>query len=254
MKNNKKGKFIVIEGTDGSGKSVQTGLLRDFLKKEGYKIAKNDNIKSNQISLIEDYFENKGFDVRTDDYPRYETSVWGKLVGKMLTGEFGDPLAISPYLTVLPYMIDEYWGSQNIKKWVDAGKVVISNRYFTSNVHQVAKLKGEEQTKYRDWLWKTGWKEMKIYKPDLVIVLLVEPEVSMELVKKKNERNYVGGKGADLMEKSKEHQQAAYDEYLRMIETDKTWVPVKCCRDGKLISIEEINKLVLDEIIKINLL
>lgn len=221
----KKGKFIVIEGTDGSG-------------------------KSEQVSLLENYFEDKGYDVKIDDYPHYETSVWGKMVGKMLTGEYGDLFSISPYLAVLPYMIDEYWGSQQIKKWIDGGKLVISNRYFTSNVHQVAKLKGKEQIKYREWLWKTGWKEMKILKPDLVIVLLVEPAVSMELVKKKAERNYVGGKGMDLAEKNCEHQQRSYDEYLKMIETDKTWVKVDCCREGKLLSIEEINELVLKEIKK----
>lgn len=246
----KKGKFIVIEGTDGSGKSVQAGLLREYLTKKGYKTAKG-NIKGKQISLLEDYFENKGFDVKTDDYPHYESSVWGKLVGRMLTGEFGDPLKISPYLTVLPYMIDEYWGSQQIKKWINSGKLVISNRYFTSNVHQVAKLKGEVQSKYRNWLWKTGWEDMKILKPDLVIVLLVDPQVSMEMVKKKAERSYVGGKGTDLVEKNFEHQQGSYSEYIRMIESDKTWVPIYCCRDGKMLSIEEINKLVLEEIKKI---
>lgn len=243
----RKGKFIVIEGTDGSGKSIQTGLLKKYLTEKGYKVAK-DSIKGKQVSLLEDYFEEKGYDVKTDDYPRYETSIWGKLVGRMLTGEFGDPLKISPYLTVLPYMIDQYWGSQQIKKWVNQGKLVVSNRYFTSNVHQVAKLKGDEQIKYRDWLWKTGWKEMKIYKPDLVVVLLVEPKVSMELVKNKSERNYVGGKGTDLVEKSCEHQQGAYNEYLRMIESDKSWVPINCCRNGKLLGIEEINSLVLKKI------
>ncbi|MFA5828630.1 MAG: hypothetical protein WC841_04730 [Candidatus Shapirobacteria bacterium] len=253
QKKRARGKFIVIEGTDGSGKSVQSGLLKDFLTKKGYRVSEL-GIKNIQISLLEDYLENKGYDVKTDDYPHYETSIWGKLIGRMLTGEFGNPLNISPYLTVLPYMIDEYWGSQQIKKWVNSGRLVISNRYFTSNVHQVAKLKGEAQNKYRDWLWNTGWKDMKILKPDLVIVLLVEPEVSIELVKKKAERNYVGGKGADLVEKSIEHQRGAYDEYLRMVAADKTWVQINCCKNGKLLTISKINKLVLEEVKKVGII
>jgi dTMP kinase len=224
-----KGKFIVIEGTDGSGKSVQTQLFKEFLKKH-------------DIAL------------KTDDYPRYETSVWGKLVGRMLTGEFGDLFNISPYLAVLPYMIDEYWGSKQIKKWVNKGKFVISNRYFTSNVHQVAKLTGEEQNKYRDWLWKTGWEEMKILKPDLVIVLLVDPEVSKDLIKKKGERNYIGGKGEDMAEKNLDHQRATYEEYQRMIKADKTWVAIDCCDENGLMSPETIHQMVIDKIKNLELL
>jgi thymidylate kinase len=95
---------------------------------------------------------------------------------------------------------------------------------------------------------------MKIVKPDLVIVLLVKPEVSFELIKKKAERSYIGGKGADLAEQNIEHQERSYQEYLKMIENDKSWVAVNCCRDGRLLSIEEINKLVLEEIKKRDLI
>ncbi len=249
MKKIKKGKFIVIEGTDGSGKSVQTDLLKKYLSQQGYKISKG-GVKGEQVSLLGDYFEEKGFEVKTDDYPHYDSSVWGKLVGRMLTGEFGDLFSISPYLAVLPYMIDEYWGSQQIKKWVDEGKLVISNRYFTSNVHQIAKLQGEAKEKYREWLWKTGWNDMKILKPDLVIVLLVEPKVSAELILKKTERNYVGGKGADMAEKSIEHQESTFEEYKKMIKSDKTWVAINCCNKDGLMSLEEIHEKVVEEVKK----
>ena len=38
----KKGKLIVVEGTDGSGKTVQTGLLTERLSKEGYRVQMTD--------------------------------------------------------------------------------------------------------------------------------------------------------------------------------------------------------------------
>ena len=47
--------------------------------------------------------------------------------------------------------------------------MILSNRYFTSNVHQIAKLKTSAQKKYRDWLWPAGYEDLGILKPDLVI-------------------------------------------------------------------------------------
>ena len=221
------GKFIVIEGIDGSGKATQTELLKKYLNGKGIK-------------------------VKTDDYPRYETSAWGKLVGRMLMGEFGNPLEISPYLSALPYMVDEYFGGLEIKEWIKDGYCVISNRYFTSNVHGVAKLKGKKQKEFRNWLWDTGWNHAKIYKPDLVIVLLAPPKVCRELILKKEKRNYTKGKKRDIVESNIKHQQLSAKEYKRMIKEDKTWVEVSCCdKKGKLLSPEEINQKVLKNVVKL---
>lgn len=230
MRKNKKGKFIVIEGIDGSGKATQAELLRKYL------ISKKKEVK-------------------TDDYPRYETSVWGKLVGRMLMGEFGNPLKISPYLSVLPYMLDEYFGSKDIRRWVNSGNFVISNRYFSSNVHGVAKLSGKVQEDFRNWLWDTGWNQAKIYKPDLVIVLLISPELSRKLILKKEARNYTKGKKKDVVENSIRHQHLAAEEYKRMIDTNKNWVEVTCCDDkDNLLTPEEIHKKIIGVIKKYKLI
>ena len=127
----KKGKFIVIEGTDGSGKTTQFNLLKRRLKKEGVKLL-------------------------VTDFPRYYESVWGKMVGEFLTGKYGKFDEVHPYLVVLPYMIDQYtWSRDFGKPWLEKGGVILSNRYFTSNVHQIAKMKTRAQKKYRNWLWPT---------------------------------------------------------------------------------------------------
>lgn len=69
----KKGIFIVIDGTDGSGKATQTKLLSDRLEKSGHK-------------------------VKTINFPQYKNNFLGKMVGRYLSGEFGTSSEVSPYL------------------------------------------------------------------------------------------------------------------------------------------------------------
>jgi len=250
----KRGKFIVIEGIDGSGKSVQTELLKKYVMTKGCKVNFGVDRKEGQIALLKDFFEDRGFRVETDDYPRYKTSVWGQLVGRMLVGEFGDPLKISPYLTCLPYMIDQYFGNQKIKKWVDKGVVVVSNRYFTSNVHQIVKLEGQDRDNFRKWLWDAGWNRMKIYKPDLVIVLRISPQVAADLIRKKVTRDYMEKKGMDEVEKSIYHQTEAAKEYDRTCKEFDWWKSIECCDgEGKLLTVEKISGKVVGLLKKLEL-
>ncbi|MCL5091135.1 MAG: hypothetical protein M1514_03945 [Patescibacteria group bacterium] len=214
-----KGKFIVIEGTDGSGKATQ-------------------------LKLLSEYFQKNEIPFKTDDYPRYD-GCWGKLIGRYLMGEFGNPLEISPYFSCLPYMLDEYTGGKEIKSWNEEGNFVLSNRYFTSNVHQVAKLKNSHKRKFREWLWDAGWNKLGIYKPNLVIVLLVQPKIAMKMVKQKEIRKYTKGRKSDKVERDYDHQKASYNEYLYMCKHNKNWVEINCCQKDKLFSAEEIHKKVL---------
>lgn len=219
----KKGKFIVLEGTDASGKATQLGLLKKKLQKLGFK-------------------------VKTDDYPRYYGSTFGGIAGRFLKGEFGKIDQVSPWLAVLPYMIDEYIGGRDdIKRWVASGKIVLSNRYFTSNVHQIAKLRTRAKAKFRRWLWRAGYKEFGIYKPDLVIVLAVPPEIGRKLNLKKDGRRYLKGRKQDIHEKNLAHQKAACREYMRMCRQENDWVKIDCCdRKGNLRTPEEIHKRILE--------
>jgi dTMP kinase len=227
----KKSIFIVIEGIDGSGKGTQTELLIGRLKKEKKEIV-------------------------VDDYPHYETSFWGNHVGKMLSKEFGNPMQVSPYLTVLPYMLDEADGGRKIiRPALKLGKMVVSNRYFTSNVHQIAKMPENEREEYSKWLWSTGYKEMNIVNPDLVLVLLVDPPICRENIKKKSARSYVKGKKMDAPEEDFNHQMESAKEYKKMAKKEPgKWILINCCRDGKLISREEISEIIWKEIKKRKLL
>lgn len=210
--------FVVVEGPDGTGKSVQAALLEKRMKREGHRVL-------------------------VGDFPRYEQSAWGRLVGRFLKGEFGKLGDVSPYLAVLPYMLDEYtWSRDTARPFVKRGGKIVSNRYFTSNVHQVAKLTGQKQMDFRQWLWKTGYEDLGILRPDMVLVLDVGPKVARKLALQKGPRSYLGGRRKDIAEKDFNHQEEAYGEYLRMTKTDPAWVQVRCITGGRLDSDKVIHE------------
>lgn len=206
----KRGKFIVIEGIDASGKNTQFKLLLNKLKSLNFKLL-------------------------TANFPRYYSSTWGKLVGRFLTGEFGELDEVSPYLATLSYMVDQYTWSRDIGiPWIEKGGWILSNRYFTSNVHQIAKLKTRAQKKFREWLWPAGYKDLGILRPDLVIFINTTPGVSKLLIKTKREKAYLKGKREDIAEKHWGHQLAAYREYKKAVKMYDWWVGVSGVKSAKL--------------------
>lgn len=217
---NKKGVFIVIEGIDGSGKATQTALLKHRLEQLGRRV------------LI-------------GDFPRYYTSEWGKLVGRLLTGEFGTLDEINPHLSVLPFMIDEYvWSRDVARPWIEKGGIILSNRYFTSNVHNIAKLRGRAQHQYRQWLWRMGYRELGILKPDVATFFDVPPAITRKLNRKKERRTYLQGKKEDIAERNWEHQKRAYRAYLHEVRLNDWWVKIRCMTKGKLDPPDVIHKRV----------
>ncbi|MBI5356082.1 hypothetical protein HZB78_00520 [Candidatus Collierbacteria bacterium] len=219
------GIFIVIEGIDGCGKATQTELLKNRLEKSGRKIL-------------------------VGDFPRYYSSEWGKLVGRFLTGEFGKLDEVNPHLAVLTYMIDQYvWSRDAARLWIKKGGIILSNRYFTSNVHQIAKLKGRARKKYRDWLWRMGYEELGILRPDLVLFLDVPPNISAKLNRQKLDRKYLKGKKQDIAERHKHHQLAAYKSYLDEVRRNDWWAKVKCVSKTKLDSPQLIHQRIWKKVL-----
>src|SRR6185437_3476871 len=124
------GTFIVLEGSDGSGKKTQFKLLSERLKAVGY-------------------------DVEAFDFPRYEEPS-SHFVRRYLNGDYGPAAEISPYSASLFYALDRYEAAPLIRAEIQAGKVVLSNRYVGSNMaHQGAKFTSQaEQRGF--FIWEDG--------------------------------------------------------------------------------------------------
>jgi len=218
----KKGKLIVIEGNDGSGKGTQAKLIVENLKK-------------------------KGKDVLFLDFPVYD-SVFGKLLSGYLRGDFGDLNEMPPEIPTLLFAIDRYQFKDKMFKALEEGKIIICNRYTESNIgFQGAKFdSNEERDRFIDWLRTV---ESRIPKADLVFFLDIPLDISWELVKKKGERKYLKGKERDIHERNIPYQQRVREVYLEYGKKHG-WKIINCVKDGKLRSIEDINNEIMSIIEK----
>lgn len=216
--------FIVIDWIDGSWKGTQVNLVYEKLKNMWYK-------------------------VKMFDFPRYnETSSY--FVQKYLNGDYGKDL--SSKAASLLYAVDRFDASAEIKKALEEYDFVVSNRYATSNmIHQSAKLKSNEEVKdLLDWLDEIEYKILWIPRPDKVIFLDVCPEISAELLKMKEDREYIkNGKNLDIHEEDKNHLKNAYDRANFVCNYFDEWVKVECFENGKILSKEVITDKIFKEIL-----
>jgi len=206
---NKRGKLIVIEGIDGSGKATQTELLAKYLS-------------------------DKGYEVKCFDFPRYGQRS-AAMVEDYLNGKFGTAEEVGPFRGSLFYAIDRYAASFEIKKWLDEGKVVISNRYVSASMgHQTGKIKEPEQReKFLEWLEDLEFVKFGIPKPDVVFLLLMHAEIGQLLVDKKGKRDYVGGSKRDIHEADVTHLKDAEDAY-KYCAKKYGWEIINCATGNNL--------------------
>ncbi len=216
-----KGRLIVIDGIDGSGKATQAEKL------------------ANELTL-------GGFEVETIDFPQYG-KLSSKLVEEYLQGKI---INITPEASSIFYAIDRFEASEKIKNWLLEGKVVVANRYVFSNAgHQGGKIKDRmDRIKFFRWLDNLEYNIFQIPRPDLNIILHVPVQMAQELVEKRikiaNEKAKTAKKKKDIHEADLNHLKHAEAVYLEAAKLFPKTQLVKCVKEGRLLSIQEISNKV----------
>ena len=221
-----KGKLIVIEGTDCSGKETQTLLLEKKLN--------SLNIESKHLS-----------------FPMYDTPT-GQIIATCYLGKeeycdylfkdnikglFNEGAANVDYLTSsLYYAADRRYNRDKIVNLLNNGVNVVLDRYIYSNLaHQGGKISsGEERYKFYKKMELLEFEILEIPKPDKVIFLYVPYDAALELKKNRKE-------SADRNEISKEHLISAEHAYFELAEIYKFDI-INCAPDNKIRSIKSINE------------
>jgi dTMP kinase len=213
-----KGKLIVIEGSDSSGKATQVKILFEKLK---------------SLNL----------DVKKVEFPDYKSNS-SALVKMYLNGEFGtNAEEVNPYAASTFYSVDRFASYQTQwKSFYENGGIVLADRYTTSNmVHQASKIKDENEKKiFLDWLWDLELVKFGLPVPDKVIFLNMPPEFSVKLMEQRKNK-FTGKKEKDIHENNFEYLSNSYNNACR-IALKYNWTKVNCISQGKLITIDKIQE------------
>lgn len=207
------GKFIVIEGLDGSGKTTQTKLLTEYMKSSGK--------------------------VRELSFPCYgEKSC--TLVSMYLSGELGDdPDDVNGYAASSFFAADRY--ISYISDWKadynDPDCTVIATRYTTSNAyHQLSKLPEKDWDSFLEWIFDFEFKKLGLPRPDSVILLSMNPALSLGNVKSRSDTT---GQEMDIHEKDTEYLDRCYKAAAYSAEKCG-WHVIECAPEGRLLPREEV--------------
>lgn len=218
-----RGRFIVIDGPDGSGKKTQTDLLAQTLAVSGY-------------------------DGGMFDFPQYG-QVSSAMLEKYLAGEYG---MINAEAASIFYAIDRFDASFKLRDQLNQSKIILSNRYVSSNAgHQGAKIEDyNDRIKFYKWLDNLEFGTYGIPKPDLTIILHTPFEIAWELIDK---RSKTENRKKDLHELDANHLKKAEEVYLEIAELFPNTRLVECVENGILLTPQQIHTKVWELVRRIAL-
>ena len=209
------GKLIVIEGTDGSGKSTQFRLLTGRLEAEQVKFQK----------LV---------------FPQYSEPS-SALIRMYLGGEFGkSPSDVNAYAASAFYSVDRYASYRKVwGRWYEEGGLVVSDRYTTSNaVHQASKEPEDKREDFLNWLYDFEYDKLGLPRPDLVIYLDVPTDFTEKMLRHRETETHTQ---ADIHEQDMQYL-ATCRRMGRAAAEHYGWTVIRCVRDGAMRSMEDIHE------------
>ena len=225
----KKGKLIVIDGTDGSGKSTQINLLMKKLIKDGFK-------------------------VKTVHFPHYENFIGG-FIGHCLTEQYYNFINVHPKIVSMLYAADRWESSKEINTYLHKGYIVVLDRYVSANqIHQGGKIaNAKKRADFIKWLDELEYEVFKIPRPDITLYLSVPFNLAQILIKERNKkavRAYSGNK-KDVHEVDLNFQKNSLMSALWLSKHLKNFIKIDCAPKGELLSREDIHEKVYEKIKKI---
>ena len=214
-----KGKLIVIEGTDCSGKQTQTDLLVQNLRKLGYRA----------ISF---------------SFPNY-ASPTGKIIGSCYLGKTGESYFsegienVDPKISSLYYAADRAYNIAEVNHYLEQGYIVVLNRYVESNMaFQGGKIEDiRKRNMMYEWLDNLEFVLLNLPRPDYVLFLYLPYEYVCTLKEKRGKIASV-----NLLHMA----EVAYLELSTIYEYEK----INCLREDALRPVEDISEEILEKVKK----
>lgn len=226
-----KGKLIVIDGTDGSGKATQVLLLVKRLKSEG-KI------------------------IKVVDFPEYYKNFFGAFIGHCLSEQYYNFLNVHPKIASVLYAADRWESGDEMRSWLKKGYIVIANRYVGSNqIHQGGKIKNaKKRNDFIKWLDEMEYGVFKIPRPDITLYLSLPINIVLQLLKdresSKMKRAYLKKK-KDVHEADVNFLKNSIKSALKLEKEVSNFIKIDCAPEGKILPREVIHEKIYEKVKKV---
>lgn len=191
------GRFIVLEGLDGSGKSVQFQMLCDYLH-------------SHDISMA------------TADFPNYN-SFYGQMIKRYLNQEFGDVYDVNPYFSSMLYAGDRLEARPHLETMLAEGRFLLANRYVGANLaYHSVKLPPQQRPDFVEWVKELEYRIHGIPVENLTIFLHAPVATAQKMVDRKGARDYTSAQ-RDIHERNAEYLEEVRKEFLWLSDAIPNW-------------------------------
>ncbi|MEI6580727.1 MAG: dTMP kinase [bacterium] len=227
---NKKGKLIVIDGTDGSGKTTQINLLIKKMRADGLK-------------------------VKMIHFPHYE-NFFGGFIGHCLSEQYYNFLGTHPKIVSVLYAADRWESSEEIKKMLSTGFIVVLDRYVSANqIHQGGKIKSaKKRYNFMKWLNEMEYEVFGIPRPDITLYLSLPIDIVLELLEKRSsskmQRKYLK-RGKDVHEADVNFLINSRKSALKLVKEVPNFIKIECSEKGEIFSREEIHEMIYEKVKKV---